>query len=174
MTLCATTCSSSTVWNSMTDSIAEYQSTPLGCVCPNQMQILMMSSSWMEEASNRVPLPQVNTKMYIQLERSITSLGIWSLITEVVIAEVVDITVGWRWICKGQHSWLREICWLSQMKVKSADFQMVNVQYMLKYEDTLNKYSNTEHLIKWRLWQVTSQMQLTMKMWKFVSWMQLN
>ena len=49
MTPCSVTCSSSAVWNSMTDSTAEYRSTTLECVCPNQMQISMTSSSWMEE-----------------------------------------------------------------------------------------------------------------------------
>ena len=78
----------------MTDLIAEYQSMPSVCVCPNQMQISMISSR-MEEASNRVPSPLVSMKMHMQLERSATSLGKQSLATQEVVEEVVDIfTVG--------------------------------------------------------------------------------
>ena len=58
---------SSAEWNNMTDSIAKYLTTPLGCVCPNQTQISMMSSSCMEAASNRVQSPLVRTKMHVWL-----------------------------------------------------------------------------------------------------------
>ena len=43
----------------MTDSIVEYRSTPTGCVCAHPMEISMMSSSEMKEASSGVPSPLV-------------------------------------------------------------------------------------------------------------------
>ena len=39
----------------MTDSIAEYRSTPNGCVCAHPTEIPMMSSSKIKEASSGVP-----------------------------------------------------------------------------------------------------------------------
>ena len=45
--------------NRMTDSAAEYRSTPNGQACALLMQISMMSSSIMEEASIGVPSPLV-------------------------------------------------------------------------------------------------------------------
>ena len=90
----AAICNSSMVWNSMTDSITEYQSTPSGCMCPNWMQISMTSSSRMEEAPIRVPSLLVNMKRHIWLERLDTQLGIKSLAAKAVIVEVVDIMVG--------------------------------------------------------------------------------
>ena len=51
---------------------------------------------------------------------------------EVVIVEVVTLMVGQRWICIDQYGQLRQICWLSQMMVKLADFRTVNEQYILK------------------------------------------
>ena len=43
----------------MTDSIAEYQSTPNGCMCARPTEISMMSSSKVKEASSGVPSPLV-------------------------------------------------------------------------------------------------------------------
>ena len=73
----------------------------------------------MEEALNGVPSPLVNAKRHIGLERSAMSLGIWSLATEAVVPEVVDMFMaGYRWIYKDQYSQLREIHWLAQLTVK--------------------------------------------------------
>ena len=70
----AATSMSSVEWNKMTDFIAKYLSTPLGCACPNWTQILMLSSSWMEAASNGVTSPLVSTRMHVQLRRSLWTL----------------------------------------------------------------------------------------------------
>ena len=67
--------SSSAEWNNTTDLTTENQSTPSGCVCPNQIQISTMFSPCIEAASNRVPLPLVNTRMHIWLRRS--TLSFW-------------------------------------------------------------------------------------------------
>ena len=75
MTSHAMTSMSSAEWSNMTNSIAEYLSTPSGCMCPNRTQIVMMSSSCIEAASNRVPSPLVRTKMHVWLRRSTLSLG---------------------------------------------------------------------------------------------------
>ena len=94
----AMTSISSAEWNYITNSTTEYQSTPLGCVCANQMQITMMSSSCMEAASNRVPLPLVSTRTHIQLRSSTSSPGMQLWAAKVVPMDVVDI-VGERINC---------------------------------------------------------------------------
>ena len=70
----------------------EYRSTPDGWVCALQMQISMMSSSVMEEASIGVPSPLV---VVINSNLVWNELGdgtSWSL--NAVVEEVMDIVEG--------------------------------------------------------------------------------
>ena len=109
MTAHAATSISSTEWNKMTDSTAEYQSTPLGCICPNWMQIPVMYSSCMEVALNGVPSPLVSTRTHIWLRISTSSPGMQSQAAKLVAVDVVDFAGGKDELCK---DWLRKICWL--------------------------------------------------------------
>ena len=122
--LSSVTSISSTGWNNMTDSTTEYQSTPLGFVQPNWIQISMMSSSYMEAASNGVPSPLVNTRMHIWLRRSTSSLGIQSWATKVVTVDVVGIVEGKGIFCKDVCTCDSENCTdyhNNNMIVKSLD-----------------------------------------------------
>ena len=76
----------------MTNSIAEYVSTPLG-VCPNWIQMSMISSC-MEAASNGVPSLLVRARMHVWLWRSTSLFGIQSLAAKAVAVDMVDITEG--------------------------------------------------------------------------------
>ena len=103
MTPCTVANISSTGWNNMTNLTPNYLITPLGCVCPNLMQISMMSSSCMEVASKGVPSSLIRTRTHIQLMISTSSLGIQSWVAKAVTVEVVDIVEGKGKFCKGVY-----------------------------------------------------------------------
>ena len=88
MAPCDACCISSTVQNKMTNSVAEYQSTPKGWICPNVMHNCMMSSSMIEATSNRVPSLYVTINMHIHVLRVGSLVGTGSLPKAVAMDEV--------------------------------------------------------------------------------------
>ena len=83
-------CISSVMKNRATDSVAKYQSTPKGWVCPHVTHISNMSSSVTEVTLSGVPSVLVNINTLILVSRWGSSDGTWSL-PEAVAEDEVDI-----------------------------------------------------------------------------------
>ena len=103
--------------NKMTNSTAEYWSTPNGQVCALLMQISMMSSSKMEEASIGVPSPLVMVINSNLFQNELGDGTSWSL--NAVAEEVMDIVKGTSfylfkillcWSGSSRFTWIIYLC----------------------------------------------------------------
>ena len=90
MAPCDACCISSAMRNKATNSVAKYQSTPKGWMCPKVMHIYTMSSSVTEVTSNVVPSLCIMINIHIHALRVGSSVGTGSL-PKAVAEDEVDI-----------------------------------------------------------------------------------